>query len=274
MANGVRLAIYGAGSRGRTGPAINGEGSKGMAGGHMVSAFDAELQHLQRTIVTMGRLVESQFARAMEAITTRDADMAALVVKGDAEIDRLELEVEGQSVRLLALRQPMAKDLREIVSALKIASNLERMGDFAGSVAKRAVTLSALPVPPPVEALTGMGGAVLGMIGDVVRAYTGQDAELAMVVRERDGEVDAAYTALFRATLARMMESPAQITGCTHLLFVAKSIERIGDHATNVAESICFLAKGRLPTEERAKGDLSSFAVVVEPVEKAPVREG
>ena len=235
-----------------------------MAGGHTVAAFDAELAQLHQIIITMGRQVESQFAAAMECITQRDAEMAARIIQGDAEIDRLELELEGLCVRMLALRQPMAKDLRDIVSALKIASNLERMGDFAGSVAKRAVTLSALPAPPPVASLSWMGQTVQSMIRDMVRAYETQDADLAMAIRDRDGEVDSAYTSLFREFLTHMMETPSQITGCTHLLFVAKSIERIGDHATNVAESICFMVRGRLPSEERAKGDLSSFAVVDE----------
>ncbi|OYD81483.1 phosphate signaling complex protein PhoU [Azospirillum brasilense] len=233
-----------------------------MNGGHTVASFDAELARLHRIIVTMGQRVESQFAAALEAIAERDAVKAARVVEADAEIDRLELELESLSVRLLALRQPMAKDLRDIVSALKIASNLERMGDFASSVAKRAVTLSDIPVEPPVASLAWMGETVLGMIRDVVVAYDEQDAERAMAVRNRDGQVDAAYTSLFREFLTYMMESPAQITGCTHLLFVAKSIERAGDHATNVAENICYIVQGRLPSEERTKGDLSSFTVV------------
>ncbi|AWJ82909.1 phosphate transport system regulatory protein PhoU [Azospirillum sp. TSH58] len=233
-----------------------------MTGGHTVAAFDAELARLHQIIVTMGRRVESQFAAALEAIAERDAGKAARVVEADAEIDRMELELESLSVRLLALRQPMAKDLRDIVSALKIASHLERMGDFASSVAKRAVTLAALPVEPHVASLAWMGETVLGMIRDVVAAYDGQDAERAMAVRNRDGQVDAAYTSLFREFLTYMMESPAQITGCTHLLFVAKSIERAGDHATNMAENICYIVQGRLPSEERSKGDLSSFTVV------------
>ncbi|WP_247895662.1 phosphate signaling complex PhoU family protein [Azospirillum brasilense] len=149
------------------------------------------------------------------------------MVEADAEIDRLELELELQSVRLLALCQPMAKDLRDM-SPLKIASHLERMGDFTSSVAKRAVTLAA---------------------------YDGQDAERAMAVSNRDGQADAAYTSLFRAILTYMMESPAQITGCTHLLFVAKSIESAGDNATNRAENIRCIVQGRLPSEERSKGD-------------------
>lgn len=233
-----------------------------MTGGHTVAAFDAELARLHQIIVTMGRLVEEQFAVALEAIAERDAGKGARVIEADAEIDRLELELEALCVRLLALRQPMAKDLRDVVSALKIASNLERMGDFASSVAKRAVTLADLPVEPPVASLSWMGETVLGMIRDVIGAYDGQDAERAMAVRNRDGQVDAAYTSLFREFLTYMMESPAQITGCTHLLFVAKSIERAGDHATNVAENICYIVQGRLPSEERTKGDLSSFTVV------------
>lgn len=240
-----------------------------MAGGHTVAAFDAELTALHSAIDRMAALVEAQFALALDALATADAAKAATVVEGDAAIDRLEMEVEAMTIRMLALRQPMAKDLRDIVAALKIASNLERMGDFAGSVAKRAVTLAGLPTVPPVGSLTWMGRSVLEMIGDMRRAYTGQDAALATAVRNRDGEVDAAYTSLFREFLTYMMETPAQITGCTHLLFAAKSIERIGDHATNVAENICYLVEGRLPSDERRKEDLSSFAVAPNPPPEA-----
>lgn len=240
-----------------------------MSGGHTVAAFDAELAALHAAIDRMAELVQQQFGMAMEALTTGDAEKAALVVDGDAAIDRLELEVEAMTVRMLALRQPVAKDLRDIIAALKIASNLERMGDFAGSVAKRALTLSGLPVAPPVASLGWMGQTVLVMIADMRRAYAEQDAALAMSIRERDSEVDAAYTSLFREFLTYMMETPMQITGCTHLLFTAKSIERIGDHATNVAENICYLVKGRLPTDERRKEDLSSFAVAPNRVPEA-----
>lgn len=233
-----------------------------MTTSHTVAAFDAELTALRRTIDSMAELVERQVGDALEALAARDSARAAAIVKEDAAIDRLEAEVEAMVVRMLALRQPMAKDLREIVSALKIASNLERMGDFAGSVAKRAITLSGLPVAPPLSSLSWMGQTVLGMIHDMRRAYAEQDASLATAVRDRDGEVDAAYTSLFREVLTYMMETPQQISGCTHLLFAAKSVERIGDHATNVAENICFLVKGRLPSEERHKEDLSSSTVV------------
>ncbi|AWK86974.1 phosphate signaling complex protein PhoU [Azospirillum thermophilum] len=233
-----------------------------MTTSHTVAAFDAELAALRRTIDSMAELVERQVGDAIEALAARDSVRAAAIVKEDAAIDRLEAEVEAMVVRMLALRQPMAKDLREIVSALKIASNLERMGDFAGSVAKRAITLAGLPVAPPLSSLSWMGQMVLGMIRDMRRAYAEQDAALATAVRDRDGEVDAAYTSLFREVLTYMMETPQQISGCTHLLFAAKSIERIGDHATNVAENVCFLVKGRLPSEERHKEDLSSSTVV------------
>lgn len=240
-----------------------------MAGGHTVAAFDAELTALHSAVDRMAALVEAQFALALDALATADAAKAATVVAGDAAIDQLEMEVEAMAIRMLALRQPMAKDLRDIVAALKIASNLERMGDFAGSVAKRAVTLAGLPTVPPVGSLTWMGRSVLAMIGDMRRAYSGQDAALATAVRDRDGEVDAAYTSLFREFLTYMMETPAQITGCTHLLFAAKSIERIGDHATNVAENICYLVEGHLPSDERRKEDLSSFAVAPNPPPEA-----
>ncbi|MGQ9367595.1 phosphate signaling complex protein PhoU [Azospirillum sp. A39] len=229
-----------------------------MGGGHTVAAFDAEMKRLHGAVERMGRLAEEQVAAALRAIAGADAEVAAGVIRRDGEIDRLEAEVEAMAVRLLALRQPMARDLREIVAALKVASNIERIGDFAASVAKRAVTLSGLPTAPPVASLALMGETVLAMVGEVVTAYVDQDAERAMAVRERDARVDHAYTALFREFLTYMMESPQQITGCTHLLFVAKSLERIGDHATNVAENVCYLVRGHLPAEERSKDDQTS----------------
>lgn len=241
-----------------------------MGGGHTVAAFDAELKQLQRMIEDMGRQAENQFAQAVAALLHTDTTAAAAVIEGDVGIDRLEAQVEAMAVRMLALRQPMARDLREIVAAFKVSSNLERLGDFARSIAKRTVTLASLPVAPPVASLAWMGETVQGMIHDVVTAYVTQDAALAKSVRERDSAVDHAYTALFREMLTYMMEAPQNITGCTHLLFVAKSIERAGDHVTNIAENICFLVEGRVPTEERAKDDQSSFAVVDVPAPGTP----
>ena len=236
-----------------------------MGAGHTFQAFDQELAALRKAIEQMGRLAEGQFADAMKAVTGNDSELATAVIARDAEIDRLEHEVENMAVRLLALRQPMAGDLREIVAAFRISSNIERMGDFARTIAKRAVTLSALPVPPPVPSLAWMGESVLGMIHDMVTAYATRDVELATAVRNRDSEIDHAYTALFRELLTYMMESPQQITGCTHLLFAAKAIERVGDHATNVAENICYLVKGQMPSDERPKDDRSSYAGMEEP---------
>lgn len=236
-----------------------------MGGGHTVAAFDAELKQLQRMIEEMGRLAEGQFTQAIQALAQADATAAATVIEGDAGIDRLETQVEAMAVRMLALRQPMARDLREIVAAFKVSSNLERLGDFARSIAKRTVTLASLPVAPPIQSLAWMGETVQAMIHDVVTAYVTQDVALAKAVRERDSAVDHAYTALFRELLTYMMEAPQNITGCTHLLFVAKSIERAGDHATNIAENICFLVEGRLPPDDRVKDDQSSFAVGTPP---------
>jgi len=236
-----------------------------MGAGHTFQAFDQELAELRKTIEQMGRLAESQFADAMKAMVGNDAELAAAVIGRDKEIDRLEQRVESMAVRMLALRQPMAGDLREIVAAFRISSNIERMGDFARTIAKRAVTLHALPMQPPVQSLAWMGESVLGMIHDMVTAYATRDAALATAVRNRDSEIDHAYTALFRELLTYMMESPQQITGCTHLLFAAKAVERVGDHVTNVAENICYLVSGTLPSDERPKDDLSSFAGVDEP---------
>lgn len=236
-----------------------------MGAGHTFQAFDQELAQLRKTIEQMGRLAESQFADAMKAIIGNDTELATAVIGRDTEIDRLERQVESMAVRMLALRQPMAGDLREIIAAFRISSNIERMGDFARTIAKRAVTLAALPVPPPLPSLSWMGESVQGMIHDMVTAYAERDADLATAVRNRDSEIDHAYTALFRELLTYMMESPQQITGCTHLLFAAKAIERIGDHATNVAENICYLVKGQLPSDDRPKDDLSSYAGIDDP---------
>ncbi|WP_029008044.1 phosphate signaling complex protein PhoU [Azospirillum halopraeferens] len=240
-----------------------------MTGGHTVVAFDAEMRRLHGTVERMGRLAEEQLATALRAIAGVDADLAAEVIRRDPEIDRMEAEVESLAIRLLALRQPMARDLREIVAAFKVASNIERIGDFAASVAKRTVTLSGLPGAAPVQSLAPIGEMVVAMVRDVVTAYVDQDATLALDVRNRDTRVDHAYTALFREFLTYMMESPQHITGCTHLLFVAKSIERIGDHATNVAENVCFLVQGHAPADERDKDDRSSF-VMPEPPDTTP----
>lgn len=229
---------------------------------HIVKSFDQELEKLKRTIVQMGGLAESQLETAIQAIVRRDADLATRVVAADDRLDQYESQIDADAVRTLALRQPMAGDLREIVAALKIASDLERIGDYAANLAKRAIALSQVPAVRPVSAIPRMGRLVQEIIKDVLDAYTERDVQKALDAWGRDEEVDDLYTSLFRETLTYMMEDPRNITPCTHLLFIAKNIERIGDHATNVAETIHFLVQGQPIPGTRPKGDASSFEVV------------
>ncbi len=233
-----------------------------MSTDHIVKSYDQELDQLKNAIVQMGGAAESQLQAAIQCVMRRDPDAAGNVVRGDEKLDRLETEIDAAAVRMLALRQPMATDLREIISALKIASDLERIGDYAANVAKRAIALSQVPVVEPVAGIPRMGRLVLQIIKDVLDAYTERDLDKALAAWNSDEEVDDLYTSLFRETLTYMMEDPRNITPCTHLLFIAKNIERIGDHATNVAETIHFLIEGRPIDDVRPKGDGSSFAVV------------
>lgn len=233
-----------------------------MASEHIVKSFEQELEQLKRTILQMGGLAESQMETAIRCVVRRDADLAAQVVRGDDQLDRYENEIDDATVRMLALRQPMAGDLREVVSALKIASDLERIGDYAANVAKRSIALSQAPQVKPVTAIPRMGKLAQEIIKDTLDAYTERDLDKALAAWERDEELDDLYTSLFRETLTYMMEDPRNITPCTHLVFIAKNIERIGDHATNVAETVHFLITGRAIREARPKGDRSSFAVV------------
>lgn len=233
-----------------------------MQSHHIVNAYDQELRQLQSYIAEMGGQAEQQLREAMRAIVERDSEIAGKVVREDAILDELERKVEAQTIRLLALRQPMARDLREVISALKVASNLERIGDFAANVAKRSLALQQMPEVGLTRSLGPLGQTAAEMLNAVVQAYLDDDLDGAMKVRERDQDLDRAYTALFRELLTYMMETPQRITACTHLLFAAKNLERIGDHATNVAESVCFRIRGRLPDEDRLKSDESSFAVL------------
>jgi phosphate transport system protein len=232
---------------------------------HTVVAFDVELNALHRIIAGMGSLAEEQLASAVEALSVQDEERASAVVARDVEIDQAEQEVEAKVIRLLALRQPMARDLREVISAMKVANNVERIGDFAGNIAKRTTALREHAPAGPMKSVLRMAKLAGDMVHDVVGAYVAQDLDKALSVRDRDAEVDALYTSLFRELLTYMMESSQHITPCTHLLFVAKNIERIGDHATNIAETVCFLVQGRVPDEERAKEDMSSFTVMRPP---------
>ncbi|WP_075773134.1 phosphate signaling complex protein PhoU [Aerophototrophica crusticola] len=229
---------------------------------HIVNAYDVELRQLHALIMQMGTLAVQQIDDSIQAMVRRDVEAAEAVMQRDAELDALERKVENQTIRLLALRQPMARDLRDIVGALRIASNLERIGDFAANVAKRSLALQSLPTVELTGSLAPIGRTVADMLKSVIQVYESDDLAGALAVRDRDEEVDRAYTALFRELLTYMMESPQRITACTHLLFAAKNLERIGDHATNIAETIVFRIQGRLPEEERHKGDDSSFTVL------------
>jgi len=227
---------------------------------HIVKSYDEELQYLNTLISRMGGLAETQLDGAIQAVLRRDAEGAEKVVKGDAQIDELETEVGALVVRLLALRQPMAVDLRRIVSALKIAADLERFGDHAKSIAKRAIAISQVPrIPAP--GLDRMARMVQHMIKDVLDAYLDNDTDKAIKVWRSDAEVDELYNSLFRELLTYMMEDPRNITGCTHLLFIAKNVERMGDHATNIAEIVHYQVKGAKLPDERPRGDDPSFAI-------------
>ncbi len=233
-----------------------------MSTDHIVKSYDQELEALRGAIVQMGGVAESQLQAAIQCVMKRDSQLAGQIVQGDDRLDDYEIQIDADVIRMLALRQPMASDLREIVSALKIAADLERMGDYAANVAKRAIALSQVPAVKPVAGIPRMGRMVLEIIKDVLDAYTERDLDKALAAWHRDEEVDDLYTSLFRETLTYMMEDPRNITPCTHLLFTAKNIERIGDHATNIAENIHFLIEGRPISDARPKGDSTSFAVV------------
>ena len=233
-----------------------------MASEHIIKSYDQELQRLDNIVAEMGGTAESQLALALEALVRRDADLAAKVIESDAQVDELEREVESLVVRLLALRQPMARDLRQIVAALKISTDLERIGDYATNVAKRSIALDQIPPVRPVHALPRMGRLAGAMIKDVLDAYVERDADKAYAVWLRDEELDEMYTSLFRELLTYMIEDPRNITAGTHLLFMAKNLERIGDHTTNVAETLYFLVNGTPMQEVRPKRDRTSLAVM------------
>jgi phosphate transport system protein len=226
-----------------------------MSAEHIVKSYDGELRNLKEMIARMGSLSEAQLAAAIRAVSDRDSALAARTVEGDAKIDALEQETEKFAVRLLALRQPMARDLREIVAAIKIASDLERIADYAANVAKRAISLVQSQPVRPAHAVPRMALLTQRMIKDVLDAYMNGDAELAIEVWRRDEEVDEMYVSLFRELLTYMMEDARSITPCTHLLFIAKNIERIGDHITNIAENIHYQIDGSALNRARPRGN-------------------
>lgn len=221
---------------------------------HILRAFDRDLEAVQALIMKMGGLVEAALSDAARALETQDSELADRVRAGDAEIDALEDEVNTECARLIALRAPMGSDLRTVLTVMKIAANLERCGDYAKNLAKRSQVLATLAqVPGAGASLRRMARQVGRLLKDALDAFIARDAAQAEDVRQRDLEVDQMYNALFREFLTHMMEDPRNISACMHLHFIAKNIERVGDHATAIAEQVIYLATGALPGEARPK---------------------
>ena len=225
---------------------------------HIVKSFDEQLQALSTAVAQMGGLAEAQLASAIEAIARRDSGAAEDAVAGDGRIDALQAEIEERAMKLLALRQPMAVDLRDTMAAIKIANELERIGDLAKNIAKRALVLNREPPIRLTQSLARMGKAAQNQLKQVLDAFSSRNAEEAESVWQRDGEIDEIYNSLFRELLTYMMEDPRTIGLCTHLLFVAKNIERSGDHCTNIAEVVYHMVKAGHLTAARPKADTTS----------------
>jgi phosphate transport system protein len=225
---------------------------------HILKKYDDELQRLTGEILRMGELAAAQLDAAMDVLERRDVAAARAIIAADQAIDALEQDVGHDVVRLLALRQPMARDLREILAALRIASDIERIGDYAANAAKRSIALNESPAIAPVLGLNALARLAAEMLRDVLIAYRGRDAERALAVRARDAELDALYTSLFRELLTYMAEDPRSISSSIHVLFIAKNLERVGDHATNIAENIWFIVHGEPPGVEREKRDFTT----------------
>jgi len=229
---------------------------------HISSAYDRDLESIQALIVRMGGLVEHAILEGAAALEQRDVDRADAVRKGDKVIDALEEQINEEAARTIALRAPVSKDLRTLLSVLKLASSLERVGDYAKNMAKRTSILAEMQTISGTDAaLRRMSKEVQAMLKDVLDAYIRSDVDLAESVRQRDMEVDQMYNALFREFLTFMMEDPRNITACMHMHFIAKNVERMGDLITNMAEQVIYMVTGEMPDEDRPKGDKTSTMV-------------
>jgi phosphate transport system protein len=223
---------------------------------HIVKSFEDELNTLTAECARMGGLAEAQVADAIQAVVKRDQSLASNLVERDEQLDVLQQDIERKAIRLIALRQPMANDLRRTVAAMKIAGELERTGDLAKNIAKRTlVIVESEPMQPLTRSLERLGKLVLTRLKTVLDAYTRSDVERALAVWSQDDEVDEHYNSLFRELLTYMMGDPRTITACAHMLFVAKNLERIGDHATNVAEMVHYEITGEEMIQARPKTD-------------------
>jgi phosphate transport system protein len=227
---------------------------------HIVKSYDEEQRRLGSEILRMGEMAAAQLEAALDVVERRDDRAAERIIANDEAIDALENEVSHDAMKL-ALRGPMARDLREILAALRIAADIERIGDYAANVAKRSMALNLSPPLPHTHGLRAIGVIAVQQVRDVLAAYRDNDVEAAQRVRARDAELDAQYTSLFRELLTYMMEDARSITPCTHLLFMAKNIERIGDHATNIAENVWFRVHGEEILPPRDKRDETNTVV-------------
>lgn len=230
---------------------------------HIVSRFDDELKGVQRRIAEMGGMAERLVGLSVGALTRLDTTTANSVIADDRHLDEVQRECEEMAIKIIALRQPMALDLREVIGAIRISSDLERIGDLAKNIAKRVIALDGqFQSKRFMTGVEHMAELSLAQLKDVLDAYATRDVEQAFEVWKRDADIDSMYTSLFRELLTYMMEDPRNITLCTHLLFCAKNIERIGDHATNIAETVHYVVTGEALTQERPKQDDSSITNV------------
>jgi phosphate transport system protein len=231
---------------------------------HTTKAFDADLQEITRKVAEMGGMAERQIADATRALVERDTDLAEQVIGTDPAIDAMQHEIEEKAILTIARRQPMAVDLREIIGAMRVCNDLERIGDHAKHIGKRVVALD-LDLHPQrlIRGVDHMASLVSAQLKQVLDAYASHDLATALVVWNGDEEVDALCVSLFRELLTYMMEDPRNITFCMHLMFCAKDIERIGDHATNIAETVYYMIEGRPITDQRPKGDTTSFGAAL-----------
>ena len=231
---------------------------------HIAKAFDTDLQELNRMVAEMGGLAEKQVADSVDALAKRDSGLAQRVTQADATIDALQQEIEEKSVLTIARRQPMAIDLRDIVGALRLSNDLERIGDLAKNIAKRVIALNGeFPPAKLIRGVEHMTDLVLEQLKLVLDAYARRDVSKALAVWRGDEQIDAMCTSVFRELLTYMMEDPRNITFCIHLMFCAKNIERMGDHATNIAETVHYIIEGKSIADPRPKGDTTTIAALV-----------
>ena len=236
-----------------------------MTSTHIVSIYDEELKYLSRRISEMGGTAEQMVSESVRALVTSDAALAQKVISEDVILDNAERQINEKAIVTIAKRQPMAADLREIMGTIRIAAELERVGDLGKNTAKRVIAVQSSGMPRKLaRGLEHLAELALMQLKEVLDVFATRSVDKAKAIRERDDEIDAIYTSLFRELLTYMMEDPRNITPCTHLLFCAKNIERIGDHATNIAETIYYMATGSQPEGERPKDDTSTSVVAAD----------